>query len=408
MEGRDVQALVAALDVQQAELQAHNEELSRAYKAIEASRNCYAQLYDFAPVGYVTVNGQHSILQANRTAEALFGVERRELVGMALTAFVHPEAQNDYRRFVLGAFRSCRKSSIELELVNKQTGRVFDAYLEGLCVEDDKPGEYGRLWITISDVTERVQAKQELERSVAERTQDLSKYKRRLRHLASELTRLAEAERRRIASEMHDDLAQLLVFCRMGLSGLLQVGNRDELAKRIEGIDHALGEAIQYTRTLIAELNPKVLYEQGLSPALRWLAAQMEQHGITVRVVEEGPLPALSEDAKILVFRAVRELLLNVAKHAGVQHAEVFACPAEKEGVIVRVTDEGKGFVVQHGTAPGRDGAHYGLVSVAEQVTAFAARKRRCGFPSAAKRTEGGVGMCMGRGPDRPVVYVTY
>jgi signal transduction histidine kinase len=144
--------------------------------------------------------------------------------------------------------------------------------------------------------------------------------------LASELTRAEQRERRRLAQILHDHLQQLLVAARLKLS-IVRSELRDEARQgpeQLEQIDHTLDEAITVSRSLTAELSPRILYDAGLPAALEWLAADMEKkHGLAVKVYADPAANPAEETLREFLFQAVREGLFNVVKHAQIGHAIV-------------------------------------------------------------------------------------
>ena len=123
-----------------------------------------------------------------------------------------------------------------------------------------------------------------LERQLAERTQELGRSLVDLRSLTTALDAAEQRERTHLAAELHDYLAQLLVLGRMKI-GLLQrlslPSAGDEMVQEVEDV---LTQALQYCQTLMAELSPPILHEQGLVAGIRALATQMKRHELEVRV----------------------------------------------------------------------------------------------------------------------------
>ena len=191
----------------------------------------------------------------------------------------------------------------------------------------------------------------DLERRVERRTRQV----RRLSVAAAEAERREQA---RIAQLLHDHLQQLLYGARMRL-GLLP--RTDD----IHAVDGILTDAIQATRTLVAELAPPVLREDGLPAALDWLAVHTERvHRLRVEVDAEVDASAhgdIPNHVRDLVFQIARELLFNVVKHAGVDEARV-TLRCDGRTLTLTVADEGDGF--DPATTP--DG--YGLGSVKERI----------------------------------------
>jgi two-component system CheB/CheR fusion protein len=113
---------------------------------------------------------------------------------------------------------------------------------------------------------------------------------------------------------------------------------------------------------------------EGLADALGWLQSQMAQlHGLTVRVEVDGSAPMPDADLRVLVFQAVRELLFNVIKHAGVTEATVTLASTEDE-VVVAVADTGCGFVVAKTSERAKRTGHFGLNSIEERLRLIGGR----------------------------------
>jgi len=206
------------------------------------------------------------------------------------------------------------------------------------------------------------------ERLVNKRTAELLHTQARLRTMAQTLTLTEQRERKRMATELHDYLAQLLVLGKMKLSQThAQIRNiGGPVASVFEEIDQTLDKALDYTRTLIAELSPPVLHEFGLPMALQWLADQMKKHRLTVEVrLGTSELP-LTENQAILLFHSARELLINAAKHAGTNKATLTLLVAENM-LTIAVQDQGKGFKTD-GLEPHQPGQHFGLFSIKERM----------------------------------------
>ena len=149
--------------------------------------------------------------------------------------------------------------------------------------------------------------------------------------------------RRSLASELHDYLGQMLVVCRMKLTQASQ-GTNEQREQQLRDADRILQDAITYTRSLVAQLTPPVLREFGLIMGLTWLAEQMKQHhGLSVGMTLNVPSVELSEEHAILLFQSVRELLMNIVKHAGPTEATLTVDLAQQT-LVVTVKDTGRGF----------------------------------------------------------------
>src|SRR5690606_10609298 len=144
-----------------------------------------------------------------------------------------------------------------------------------------------------------------------------------LRQLVLELSRTEQREKKRLAAILHDYLAQMLVVCKLKMERLKRQKLSDSIEKIVIDVIDTLGESLNYTRNLMAELSPRVIYDEGLVPALNWLARQMENHGLQVTVEDDQSVIELTEDQSIILFQTVRELLINVLKHAQISEANV-------------------------------------------------------------------------------------
>lgn len=244
----------------------------------------------------------------------------------------------------------------------------------------DANGKIVQWFGTNTDVTDQRVAeeslrrlKDDLEVRVQQRTQDLRQSQVRLRALTSELNLAEQRERKRLATELHDYLQQLLVYGKLTIGqGKRRVADASAAADVMKKVDEVLSEALTYTRTLVAELSPPVLRDHGLAAGLKWLAEYMKKHEQTVRVtVPEGEGPQLPDDQVMLLFQSVRELLINALKHA--ETGEVTVTMEQlNENLSITVSDKGKGFNLAAAESPsGGISSKFGLISIDERMRAL-------------------------------------
>jgi PAS domain S-box-containing protein len=265
--------------------------------------------------------------------------------------------------------------------VSLQVGDIHvPVLLSGNPLWDEEENTIGAI-ITMVDITDRKKAEQDLqafndllEQRIKTRTQDLLNYQQHLRDMSSELVVTEQRERRRLATELHDYLAQLLVVCRMKLAQQNRQNWSPELKTDIDDIDKILTDSLTYTRTLIAELSPNILYELGIVPALVWLGGQFERHNLHVRIHEEEKNIQLSEDHAIFVFQAVRELLFNIMKHADTKEASIHLKRTPSREFQVTVEDAGKGFHLPNSSPDYASPGKFGLFSIRERLEALGGR----------------------------------
>jgi signal transduction histidine kinase len=195
----------------------------------------------------------------------------------------------------------------------------------------------------------------------------IREYQEQLRRLASELSLTEQRERRAIATDLHDHIGEALAVMRMKLVQLQGNAVFSGLDGGIAEILTLLEKTIAYTRTLTFEISPPILYQLGVRAAVEWLAEQMKtKHGITIRLEADGD-PTLSDENKALLFSCVRELLMNVVKHAGVQEASIQISGGQGCAEIV-VEDHGMGFDLKAKEECSCRDCGFGLFSVRERL----------------------------------------
>ena len=156
----DTASLMHELQVHQIELEMQNEELRKAQVIIENSNKRFSDLYDFAPVGYFTVEPEGRIKEANLTGSELLGLERAYLIGKPLPVFVHPEDKDMFYRHLIslrkGVWETC-----EIRLV-KRNANFFYAQLVStpLAFEAGPPEEF---LIAVFDISARKRAEESVE-----------------------------------------------------------------------------------------------------------------------------------------------------------------------------------------------------------------------------------------------------
>jgi signal transduction histidine kinase len=178
-----------------------------------------------------------------------------------------------------------------------------------------------------------------------------------------------EAERQRIARELHDETGQALTALGLGLRGAgstiqQSVSKATQQLKHLEGLAaHALVEL----QRLIADLRPSHLDDLGLAAALRWYAEEIEERStLEVRVNIEGETRVIPPALKTALFRIVQEALGNVAKHADADHADLHLEFRDHEVMLV-VADDGCGFDMSWVKGEGRKS--WGIMGMKERAT---------------------------------------
>jgi signal transduction histidine kinase len=204
--------------------------------------------------------------------------------------------------------------------------------------------------------------KQELERQVGERTQELTA-------LSTHLQGVSEQEKSALSRELHDELGGLLVAARMDLSWLQQrlPTSDPNIEQRFKRIHDSLSAGVDLKRRVVEELRPTLLDNMGLYTALRWQFKETcRRAGMACTEMIPESETKFNPDAAIGVFRIAQEALTNILKHAEAKSAQL-AVGVDGANFVLRVTDDGRGIPrnrLQTSTS-------HGLVSMRHRIAAL-------------------------------------
>jgi PAS domain S-box-containing protein len=313
-----------------------------------------------------------------------------------LQEYIHADDQPQVMAAIKEAIRV--KGMFELEhRIRRAGGAMGWTFSRAIPLLDNK-GDIVEWFGAASDITERKEAEKallvneerlrsaadRLEQLVHERTAELLLSQERLRALTTELNLAEHRERQRLAAELHDHLAQMLVLGKLKLSQTKQLRDLTPAClSLIKDTEDVLTKSLTYTRTLVADLAPPVLREFGLPAALPWLADQMHRYelAVTVTLPDSDDLQ-LPEDQAVLIFQSVRELLMNVAKHAETGQAALSLQRCHDQ-LRLEIRDEGMGFDLCSlaANAQSAAGHGFGLFSIRERMLALGGRFELCSAP---------------------------
>jgi two-component system CheB/CheR fusion protein len=307
------------------------EEINEANQKLAQARDLFFALFDANPIPTALIRREdQTFLNVNVEFLNYFQLQSDEVIGhdakeLSLNLGLDADAQDELGN-VLKEEGKARNIEFEITHPSGKTSIIL-ASIQFLTLD-----ETDTLITTFIDITERVQAEQQI------------------RSLASELTAAEQAERHRLAQILHDDLQQRIFAIQMQLSFLKDAYEKNDLQSfqiDFPQLEEWLAESIQVTRQLSVDLSPPILHGEGLVEAVIWLASQMqEQYGLNVKIEADGQQVQLDERIRVLVFYAVRELLFNVVKHSGTLEAIVSF--ERNDGYLnVIVSDVGKGFPSQ-------------------------------------------------------------
>jgi signal transduction histidine kinase len=189
------------------------------------------------------------------------------------------------------------------------------------------------------------------------------------RDLLGRVVGAQEAERQRVARELHDETGQALTAIGLGLRGI-ENSLKDETmpaAAHLRQLEGMVSQSLNELQRLIADLRPSHLDDLGLSAALRWYANEVvDRTGLVGDVEQIGEERSLSDPVKIALFRVVQEALTNVLKHAQASRARV-GLTFNEENVKILVEDDGRGFNAEQVFKQHR--SSWGLMGIEERAS---------------------------------------
>jgi signal transduction histidine kinase len=243
-----------------------------------------------------------------------------------------------------------------ITLVTAESNRRFRSsdvsFVEDVAHRAAIAVDNARLHSSVEEHRSQLQkANDQLEHRVEERTLELQKAATDLRDLSSQLLRIQDEERRRIARDLHDSLGQHLTAAKINVDVAL---SSIAEGKAKEVLTHAQQEveySVQEVRTLSYLLHPPLLEEAGLPSALDWyVKGFVERSSLPVELELDPYLGRLPREIETVIFRVVQESLTNVHRHSGSPNA-IISIHRKDTGVSVEISDSGRG--ISSGTRPG-------------------------------------------------------
>lgn len=191
--------------------------------------------------------------------------------------------------------------------------------------------------------------------------------KQQLRALATELTAAEERERRHLAVEIHDRVAQPLAVLKMKLHGDAAQHAPHAEDTTFQLASRLLDEAIDEARAIMSEASPPYIFDLGLKPALEWLAERTTSLGTSCECFADDDIESVDEETRLFMFQAARELLANVIKHSDADYASLSAW-REDGRLCLKVTDNGRGFPTEDVAERPTHVSGFGLFSLRERT----------------------------------------
>jgi PAS domain S-box-containing protein len=330
----------------------------RAEEALRESEEKYRLLFNAESDAIMVFEGDtRKVIDVNNAAVQLYGYGREEFLNMFLKDI---SAEPDKSEKSVQQILAGEIMKIPLRYHRKKDGTVLPVEVSaGLFIMN------GRKIViaAVRDISERVTAEEKIKT-----------YHKRLSELASKIALIAEDERRRFADELHDHTGQNLALAKIKLSELRDSLPDKGILDRLDELYQLIDEAAASTRSLTFELSPPILYEIGFEAAAEWLGEQiLRKYNISFHFDDDTRPKPLPDEAKVLLFVSLRELIVNITKHSKARNATVTLRRAGNM-LHVSVTDDGIGFDASTLDFQIMKATSFGLFSTRERVERLGGR----------------------------------
>jgi PAS domain S-box-containing protein len=331
-----------------------------AQQALHQTETRYHHLVEHIPASVYWTDTDHPLAMhyISPQVEDLLGIpyDAIQVNPTLLRDTIHPDDRARAHHHITHAIQSRQSYQVEYRMnrLDEQVVWVIDT-ADIVSLDDDNPPLVQGILLDITT------------QKTTEAT--LRARERQLRMLAAELSTAEDRERRRLATAVHDQISQTLAFARMELRALMTDDGVSALTDHLENVWMHVDRAYQQTKSVTFELCPPILYDLGLAAAVDWLAEHFEgKHGLIVEVETDHDFPALPPEIASVFFRAIRELLTNVVKHAHARHVVIHLHCTSLQ-VVVYVADDGVGIALNPLETTGAvQPTSFGLFSLRERV----------------------------------------
>jgi PAS domain S-box-containing protein len=340
--------------------------------SLRASEERYRRFIATAYEGIGIADRDYRITYVNDRLAEMLGFESCDLIGLLVNHLVSAEELDTFAQAKADHLTGT-SSQREYRLRRKDGSFVW--LLTSSTPIFDSAGTFQGCFAMFTDMTERKiaedalqKAHSELENRVAERTAALAVANAQIKQMSFQLIRAEEQERARIAAELHDRVGQALLLAKMKLDMLASDSPADRERQSAEDVAVLLENSIHDIRTLTFGLRPPLLDTAGIEAALEWLCTSLHKDYRLQVDFRCGCRPLkLAGEKSYALYQSIRELLLNVVKHAGVDRAEL-SCRPIAGRLVVHVADNGDGFDQSAEQSRRATGGGIGLFNVQQRI----------------------------------------
>jgi PAS domain S-box-containing protein len=328
-----------------------------AEKKLEETANKLQTIVNAVSEGLAIVDEGYVIREANDFLCKLFGLKREEVINKKCRE-IFPPWEESCQDCPLGKlFNNSEVSPVSEKTKISKNGSM--RYFSIQCYPiPNYDGKVQKSVISISDITERKNMEKK----------NVQNYKRKMQNLSHKLTLAEEHERKRIATDLHADIGQTLAFLKLKIGELRGRNPSPSMAGSLTEVYDLVQNAITSARSLMSQISPTILYELGFVPAVDWLAEHiLKENGIKYDFSDDGKEKPLTDDLRILLFQAVRELLVNIRKHARAKKVKI-SIERNNDNIQIEVKDDGVGFDISALDSYCEKDIGFGLLNIRERI----------------------------------------
>jgi PAS domain S-box-containing protein len=336
---------------------------TRAERALRESEERFRLIADRAPVIMWTARPDTTLDYVNTTGVEFTGVPVERLLDLGWMEVAHPDDLDRCIRIYTPAFEARAPFLMELRL--RGSDGAYRWFLDSAIPRYGVDGTFAGYIGCSFDITERKNAEDLIRQSQAA----LEVSHREVQQLAGRLIEAQDAERARIARDLHDDVSQQLAGLSIALSGakrrMDELNVSAELQSDLWGLHERTIALAQNVRHLSHDLHPTVLRHAGLVAALTSHCAEVERsYGTASSCSAEGDFASIAPEVALCLYRIAQEALRNAIAHAGASRADVRLLSTGDHAELT-IADDGIGFDVASSLKRGKG---LGLVSITERV----------------------------------------
>jgi PAS domain S-box-containing protein len=335
--------------------------------------------------------------------KTIFGITANSLSTQEILRYIHPDDLARMSAEFEADFNAAEPKTHfgEYRIVLRDgSARWVEMYAAAEFEIDGSARNFAGCSGTVRDVTDRKatelalraseaqhrQLAENLDREVQARTlelqnrnEEMARTAEQVRLLSGHLMQLQDAERRRIARELHDSSGQILTAIGLDLANLAEQAQSKkireiapDLARQVEETQHLVQMLHQELRTTSYLLHPPLLEEAGLSSAVSWYVQGVsERSGIAIEFDISREFGRLPRELELVVFRVVQESLTNIHRHSGSKQASIRIAREPEEAITMEIEDSGKGISQEHLSAVEAGASGFGIRAMRERLRPF-------------------------------------